>query len=140
MDYPTDVFYTGEELERRLDELGIERYEDGDHDYSGTYKKSARAIFFPFGFSGDALDLLNNREACCSNPRCRAKEDLTLDHIVSVSAYFNKEGYRKDRKARREWYSDTSNLQVLCRSCNAAKGGEGFDPQKVEYCMREGLA
>ncbi|MDE7063576.1 MAG: HNH endonuclease [Lachnospiraceae bacterium] len=138
MDYPTDVYYTGEELDRRLDELGIERYEDGDHDYSGTYKKSARAIFFPFSFSDEALELLEG--ACCSNPRCQATENLTLDHKVSVSAYFNREGYLKSKAARREWYSNRSNLQVLCRSCNAAKGGEGFDPQKVAYCIQHKLA
>lgn len=126
--------YVGmEELEAYLREQGITDFEDeSDGDQSPDYKLSARAMFFPSGFSGEALKLLEQDGACCAI--CGATEDLTLDHIKSVGAYFNQIGYKQTKQQRSDWYNDTSNLQILCRSCNSSKGGDRFDMKKVAEC------
>lgn len=135
MCYSSDDFLTGEELEQRLNKLGIDNFDDTP-DASGTYHQSARAMLFPSGFTGEAANMIKADSEC---EECHATEDLTLDHIKPVSQWFNQTGYKKDRETRSQWYNDTSNLRILCRSCNSAKGGEGFEPKKVAYCYQHGL-
>lgn len=139
MDYPTDVYLTGEELDRFLESQGLEDFSDSvdDGDPSPDYKLSARAMFFPSNFSGAAAHMITSDSEC---ERCHSKTDLTLDHIEDVSSYFNRIGYRQSKAERHSWYSDTDNLQILCRRCNAEKGGAGFDPKKVAYCIQHRLA
>lgn len=131
------IYYTGDEYEEKLaEELGIEGFDDlPEEDRSGTYKLSVRQMLFPGGFWQETKELLNG--ACCAE--CETTSDLTLDHIWSVSAYFNEIGYKKTREERTKWYNDTSNLRVLCRRCNSQKGGERFEPKKVEICWKNKL-
>ncbi len=138
MDDPRNEYLTEKEFDAYLESLGIEledvNYED---DGSGEYKTSARKMLFPFSFSRDALNLLQG--AACAE--CGSRTNLTLDHIEPVCTWFNRKGYTKSRADRCRWYSKTSNLQVLCRSCNSAKGsgGEQFRPDRVAECIRRKL-
>lgn len=50
--------------------------------------------------------LLRTIQPYCS--RCKATKDLTVDHIIPLSAGGS---------------TVESNLQVLCRKCNSSKGG-----------------
>lgn len=142
-------YYWGEEYEKKMNEeekaalreKGIENFDDAlpdDGDTSGTFQNSARAMLFSGQYSAAALAMRDDPRAKCSNPRCGATTDLTLDHKTSVSKYFNQTGYLKTREERNRWYTNTGNLQVLCRSCNSSKSGERFDPQKVAQCILAG--
>ena len=80
-------------------------------------KERARGTRTSRGYDNDWLRLSANAIAqhpYCSN--CRSTQDLTADHIVP-----------KARGGR----NVLSNVQVLCRSCNASKGtGGGVTPLK----------
>lgn len=131
-----DCYYRGQELEDMLNELDIENFEDGGGDDSGTYRKSARAMLFPSSFSGAAANMITPSSRCAE---CGTSSNLTLDHIESVSAWFNRKGYKCTREERKKWYNDTTNLRILCRSCNASKSGEGFKRERVVECYSKGL-
>lgn len=135
MSYSSKDFKTGKELEEYLDGLGIDNFDDTP-DNSGTYKKAARNMLFPSSFTGAAANMIGDGSECAI---CHSRENLTLDHIKPVSQWFNEKGYMCSKEVRSQWYNDTSNLRILCRSCNSSKGGEGFDPQKVAICCQHGL-
>ncbi len=129
-----------DEVDAFLREKGIELPEEEDGDKSPAYNNSARRMLFSGDYSNDAKKKLEGAQ--CPNPMnnsgCTGTEDLTLDHTPSVSHYFNSVGWQESREERNRWYTDTENLQVLCRSCNALKGGEPFDKRKVAECLRAG--
>jgi hypothetical protein len=59
-----------------------------------------------------------------------------IDHVVAVSTHWNtghkgKQGSNSDHKTRTDFYSDTSNLEILCATCNRLKGGEKLYTFKV---------
>ena len=137
-----DDFYVGEECEKRLaeylDENGINTMDDikAETDTSGTYNNSPRKMFFPRSFDPKVRKYMLESYPNCQNSNCiskteEEKRDLTLDHIIPVSQYFNDEGYLKTKEERAAWYNDINNLKVLCRKCNSTKSGVRYDPKKV---------
>lgn len=54
------------------------------------------------------------------------KNMATIDHINPVSHHWNTIGYNTNRETRFTFYNDITNLRLLCRSCNSAKGGEHY--------------
>lgn len=129
------------EVDKYLREAGIEPPVEKDGDTSGTYQRSIRKMLFSEDYSEAAKKMLREAQQCANptgNPACTKTEDLTLDHTPAVSSYFNSVGWGKSRDERDRWYTDTTHLQVLCRSCNSMKGGEPFDIDKVARCLREG--
>ncbi|HST86142.1 MAG TPA: hypothetical protein VLL08_30670 [Kineosporiaceae bacterium] len=59
-----------------------------------------------------------------------------IDHVVAVSTHWNtghkgKQGSNSDHKSRTDFYSDISNLEILCADCNRTKGGEKLYTFKV---------
>jgi 5-methylcytosine-specific restriction endonuclease McrA len=55
---------------------------------------------------------LEARGKRCANPCCNRRENLTIDHIVPLS---------------KGGSDHISNLQLLCRACNLAKGARHID-------------
>jgi 5-methylcytosine-specific restriction endonuclease McrA len=70
--------------------------------------------------------LRNMLEECgsvCMRPGCGAVEHLTIDHIVAL------EGPDKG------WHTST-NIQILCRSCNSSKGTRTVDYRPRDWSWR----
>lgn len=64
-------------------------------------------------------------------PICLASYDdashrASIDHVIPVSRHWNTVGYRSRQAERTRFYNDTSNLMVICTSCNSSKGGEPY--------------
>jgi hypothetical protein len=51
--------------------------------------------------------------------------DATIDHIIPVATHWNTVGYKSNKATRVAWYSDHTNHQYLCQSCNSSRGSGG---------------
>jgi len=76
--------------------------------------------------------LLKNQFIC---PECGTKYDSLdpipeLDHEKPVAEHWMEKGRLQTQDKRVNWYKDTDNLEVICRSCNRKKqsGGKEFRP------------
>lgn len=83
----------------KVREMNRRRYHR-DPIYAGMKRTARRYKCLP-----DLLKQILERDRCCQN--CWIHENLSFDHIVPMS---------KNGK------TEYDNLQVLCRSCNSAKG------------------
>jgi 5-methylcytosine-specific restriction endonuclease McrA len=68
-------------------------------------------------------DMLRACDWTCMNPECKSSEHLTVDHVIAL------EGPSKG------WHT-TSNIQILCRSCNSAKGIRTIDYRPQDWPWR----
>ncbi|MFJ6436206.1 hypothetical protein [Streptomyces sp. NPDC091416] len=57
---------------------------------------------------------------------------FSLDHRQEVAEHWNDIGRKKDQNTRVEFYSDTSNLDPMCQSCNSTKNGPSVIPNVTE--------
>ncbi|MFB6977783.1 phage tail protein [Streptomyces scopuliridis] len=53
----------------------------------------------------------------------KGKGIFTLDHRVEVAQHWNDIGRKRDQNTRVDFYSETSNLDPMCQSCNSSKNG-----------------
>ncbi|MFL6117411.1 MAG: hypothetical protein ACJ786_39575 [Catenulispora sp.] len=49
-----------------------------------------------------------------------------LDHRLEVSSQWNRMGHNTPQPPRETWYNDTTNLDLMCTSCNGKKSGPDF--------------
>lgn len=57
---------------------------------------------------------------------------FSLDHRKEVAEHWNDIGSKKDQNTRVDFYSDTSNLDPMCQSCNSSKSGPSVIPNVTE--------
>ncbi|MCK0113068.1 hypothetical protein MWU75_13035 [Ornithinimicrobium sp. F0845] len=60
----------------------------------------------------------------------------SLDHRDSVALHWNTTGRSSNQAERSRFWTDETNLQVLCGGCNSRKGSRGPDGKKANY-MKE---
>ena len=52
------------------------------------------------------------------------REDVTIEHIESVSEHWNEEGHNQSRAERNDWYNELKNLDILSREENSREGAK----------------
>jgi Domain of unknown function (DUF4157) len=108
---------------------------------------NVRKSFFPGGYDSTAeahrdnfvksvTDKSNsNLWTCpCCNNVCRKNiygEDVTIDHITDCATYWNNAGRDESKQDRINFYNDTSNHEILCRSCNSSKSSGGITYRRM---------
>jgi len=110
-----------------------------------AYHISCRSMLFG-GFEDGVREEVYRRfsvlgPVVCQNPGCGKALTLgtmSVDHIESCSAYFNREGYLKTRAQRDVWYNMYSNLQPMCGPCNSSKSGPQYELRKVTAALTRG--
>jgi hypothetical protein len=61
----------------------------------------------------------------------------TFDHVKSVANHWNKTGHKSRQSERDRFFSDTTNLEIICGPCNSSKGSGGEKYQlEVESAFR----
>lgn len=126
----------------------LDSYYDSDYDYddSPTFHMTARQTYCPSSFRKETKQELyfkyctaktanqcNNSSKCftCSLakftcPICNSQglsaSETEIDHIKPVAKYLPAAIKQNKTKVQiSDWYNDTDNLQILCRTCNRKK-------------------
>jgi len=104
-----------------------------------------RSNYYPSGFDATARanrdDYVKKHPGAKSGWRCPGTGarpahdadpgDVSIDHAVPVATHWNSVGYKTDKDSRKAWYNDTSNHEIMCRSCNSSKGSGGVSYKKL---------
>ena len=114
--------------------------------YDPSYSLSTRSMLYHSSFDSGVKKtvcmLFSKKDPqgyimvyCTSCRKLFSFSDITLDHEPSLSERFNEEEYKWSRAQRKKSFNDTRCLKPMCRSCNSRKGGEDYDPYKVQMAL-----
>ncbi|MFD1884879.1 HNH endonuclease [Paenibacillus wenxiniae] len=93
--------------------------------YPSSYSSTAQQAFDTYKTNYEH-PFNTNQCRCSSCRRYVNKSDMTIDHIESVAAHWNRIGRNTDRTTRHNWYSYTGNHAYCCRACNSSMGSGGI--------------
>jgi hypothetical protein len=124
--------------------MGVSVHPSGYADGTGAlYPKyyDVRSSFFPSGYNLAASQHRDNIVTAATDktnanlwlcPQCNKPRDKTtyageptIDHRTDCATYWNKYGYDNSRQDRINFYNDTTNHDIMCRSCNSSKNSGG---------------
>jgi hypothetical protein len=100
-----------------------------------------RACFFPKKYDNAASQNRDTIVGYCTDPvkknlwqcpECNQAcdknvwgEDVTIDHVVDCATYWNNQGRDDTKQNRENFYNNTANHDIMCRSCNSKKNSGG---------------
>jgi hypothetical protein len=108
---------------------------------------NVRGCFFPSGYDATASQHRDDIVDSCTDPtdtdtwQCPScleacdkntyGEDVTIDHKVDCATYWNNQGRDESKQDRIDFYNDTTNHEIMCRSCNSSKNSGGITYRRM---------